>query len=112
MRCSYSFIAAYQSGQRHRLWRRKGSIPTRAMLYGVDGLSIGVCVLKGLPVHDKLLGNIRMLPFGETLKLFCAYRARQAKLLRKLSLPLALHLLSLTPVVLVRRGEFALVVVL
>ena len=82
------------------------------MLYGGDGLSIGVCVLKGLPVHDKLLGSVRMLPFRETLKLFRAYRAGQAKLLRKLPLPLPKHLLPLAPIALVRRGELALVVVL
>jgi hypothetical protein len=82
------------------------------MLYRLDSASIGVRVLKGLPVHDKLLGSVWVLPFGKTLKLFRAYRAGQAKPLRKLSLPLALHLLALAPVVLVGRRELALVVVL
>ncbi len=62
-------VAANKSGQRNRLRRTEGRIPSGAMLDGFDCLSIGVLVLEGLPMLDKLLAGLRVLTFREPVKL-------------------------------------------
>ena len=104
-------VAANKRGERNRLGRGEGRVPTGAMFDGFDGLPIGVLVLEGLPMLDKLLAGLRVLAFREPMKFLGADGSGEAKFLGKLALPFALHGLSLAPIALVRRSEFLLVVV-
>ena len=104
-------VAANKRGQRNRLRRTEGRIPPGAMLDGFDCLSIGVLVLEGLPMLNKLLAGLRVLTFREPVELIGANGSSEAVFLGKLALPFALHGLPLAPIALVRRSEFLLVVV-
>jgi hypothetical protein len=81
------------------------------VLYGFDCLAIGILVLKGLPMLNKLLAGLRVLAVREPVKFIGVDCARETVLLGELTLPFTLHGLSLAPITLVRRSEFLLVVV-
>jgi hypothetical protein len=104
-------VAAHKSCQRNRLRRAEGRIPPGAMLDGFDCLSIGVLVLKGLPMLNKLLAGLRVLTVREPVELIGANGSSETILFGKQALPFALHGLPLAPIALVRRSEFLLVVV-
>ena len=54
-------VTADERGQRNRLRRAEGRIPPGAMLDGFDCLAIGVLVLEGLPMLNKLFAGLRVL---------------------------------------------------
>ena len=104
-------VAAHKSRQGNGLRRTEGRIPPGAVLDGFDCLSIGVLVLKGLPMLNKLLAGLRVLTVREPVELFGSNGSSEAVFFGKLALPFALHGLPLAPIALVRRSEFLLVVV-
>jgi hypothetical protein len=53
----------------------------------------------------KLFAGLRMLPFGETGKLFRTDATGKAELVRKLALPFTLDRIALLPIVLLGCGE-------
>jgi hypothetical protein len=76
-----------------------------------DCFSIGVLVLEGLPMLDKLFAGLRVLAIREAMKLLAANGSGETVFFGKLTLPFSLHGLSLAPVTLVRRSEFLPVIV-
>src|SRR5260370_28803111 len=60
-----SRVAADEGRQRDRLWRRKGGVPTGAMLSRLNRSAIHVLIFIRLTVLNELIACQRMQPFGE-----------------------------------------------
>ena len=71
-------VAADKGGQRNRLRRTEGRIPTGAMLNGFDCFAVGSLILEGLPMLDKLLAGLRMFTFRESVELIGVDRTSEA----------------------------------
>jgi hypothetical protein len=71
------------------------------VLDGFDRLPIGIQILEGLAMLDKLFAGTWVLPFGKPVKLVGSDSTSESILLGKPALPLSLHGLSLTPITLV-----------
>ena len=110
MRLPDPVIATDKRGERYRLRGRKGRIPTRAVLDGFDGLSIGILVLEGGAGADHRRFGIWVQPFRKTLKFKRRDRTRETEPCRELALLFALHGIALPVVVLRLRGKVQLVV--
>jgi hypothetical protein len=108
---AHPVIATNQRGQRNGFWRGKSRVPPGPVLDRLDCFPIWILILEGLPMLDKLLTCLRMLPFREPMEFLGSNSTRKSVFLGKLALPLALYRLSLTPITLIRRREFLAVIV-
>jgi hypothetical protein len=70
------------------------------MLHGSNLLAVFRLVFLHLAMAYKLFAGLRMLPFGETGKLFRTDATGKAELVRKLALPFTLDRIALLPIVL------------
>src|SRR5260370_1040489 len=100
-----SLVAADEGRQRDRLWRRKGGVPTGAMLSRLNRSAIHVLIFIRLTVLNELIACQRMQPFGEAGERLRVHWPREPKHLGELALPLARHFLPTAPIALVRRCE-------
>jgi len=66
-------IAADQRGERDRFWRGEGCIPPGAMLHRLDGLVVGILILRGCSLPHELLPSLWMLARWITDSMFQRY---------------------------------------
>src|SRR5277367_2157922 len=100
MRFAYTLITTHKRGERNRLRRGECRIPSGAMLRAGDLLAIFIFVGSCRLMLDKLCGIVRMLSLTQSCKVLISYCASKTPLVCELSLPLAMVLLIVTPVVL------------
>jgi hypothetical protein len=97
---THPIVPADQRGQRHRLGRGEGCVPTGAVFHAGDGLPVLILILVGGAMLDKLLTRRWMLPLAEPGKLLGSYASGEAESLGQPALPLPRDGLFLTPIVL------------
>src|ERR1700739_2565197 len=69
VRLTHTIIASHESRQRNRLWSGKGSVPSGPVLHCLYGLSVGILVLVGRSLSNKLFPCLRVLPLAELFKI-------------------------------------------
>src|SRR6266478_4257764 len=80
---THPIIASDKSCQRNRLWGGKGSVPSGPMLHCLDGLSVGILVLVGRSLSNKLFARFRVLSLAELSKILSGNRTGKAELCSK-----------------------------
>ena len=80
------------------------------MLHRLDGLSVGILVLVGRSLSNKLFACLRVLALAELRKILGGNRTGKTELRSQPALPLARDHAPLRPVVLLLRREFLLVI--
>src|SRR5581483_10721365 len=110
VRRAHVFISTNQSSETHALGRREGRIPAGAVFHRLYFLAALVHVLHRRAVLHQLLPGERMLAVRESRKVLLVHFAAQAPLVRKASVPLALHAVAFRVVVIARVRELLFVV--
>jgi hypothetical protein len=82
------------------------------MLHRLDRFSIGILILVGRPLADKLLASLRVLALAKLRKVLGGDRAGKPELRSEPALPLAGNYAALRPLILRFRSELFLMVVL
>src|SRR5438477_11176054 len=109
---AHTVIAAHQRGQGKGFGSGKGRIPPCAVLHRFDRLPIGILILVGRPLADKLLASLRVLALAKLGEVLGRDRAGEPKLRSEPALPLAGNYAALRPITLLFGGEFFLMIVL
>ena len=78
VRLTHTIIASHKSRQRNRLWGGKGSVPSGPVLHCLYGLSVGILVLVGRSLSNKLFACLRVLPLAELSKILSGNRTGKA----------------------------------
>jgi hypothetical protein len=89
MRFSHAIIPTDKCRQRNGLRSGKRGVPSGSMLHCLDGLSIGILVLVGRSLSNKLFACLRVPALAELSKILCRNRTGKPELCSETALPLA-----------------------